>query len=357
MNLTKKKVSWPAEYEVIPVASLAEILAAAVVPQQVDEAEVLLQLRLMDYSKSIKAAISLGELPIRDATTWVPLPAYADTAHTVVNAKEFKSYLERTGSVVELVIEPSRKKIIWKPREQAIRLLALPKKLATLISEEAPDINDVEAFLDNDDDYGRHLEEFESAIDAAVRWGELPIRDPETYGIRDAKDIDNAVVSVEDLQKYLKRNNSLIELVVETASDLRPQAPLPEVVKWNGQTYQPGPPLTDEEVEAARLEVEAIQEAERRGQVETQDWSVVKPQRFSPYRTPLYKFMCSEWQKGRLRRPTPRDVLDAWSVSLPAEIAKVLPDGLDYYDSNGNTKFLNLKALKQAIDRMTTQTD
>lgn len=279
MNLTKKKASWPAEYEVIPVASLAEILAEAVVPQQTDEAGVLLQLRLMDYSKSIKEAISLGELPIRDATTWEPLPAYADTAHTVVNAKEFKSYLERKGSVVELVIEPSQKRIIWKPREQAIRLLALPKKLATLISEEAPDINDVEAFLDNDDDYGRHLEEFESAIDAAVRWGELPIRDPETYGIRDAKDIDNAVVSVEDLQKYLKRNNSLIELVVETASDLRPQAPLPEVVKWNGQTYQPGPPLTDEEVEAARLEVEAIQEAEARSQAREQEAERERAQR------------------------------------------------------------------------------
>lgn len=271
MNLTKKKVSWPVEYEVIPVASLAEILAEAVVPQQTDEAGVLLQLRLMEYSKSIKEAISLGELPIRDATTWEPLPAYADTAHTVVNAKEFKSYLERKGSVVELVIEPSQKRIIWKPKEQVIGLYALPSTLAAVMSGDAPDINDVEGFLDNDEDFGRYLQETEFVIDMAVEEGELPVRDPETYEICDVKDTDDPVVSIEDLQKYLKRTNSLTGLVIETASDSRPQALLTEVVKWNGQTYQPGPPLTDEEVEASRLEVEAIQEAEARSQAREQE--------------------------------------------------------------------------------------
>ena len=47
------------------------------------------------------------------------------------------------------------------------------------------------------------------------------------------------------------------------------------------------------------------------------------------------------------------DVVEAWRNNAPAEIAKVLPDGFDYYDAKGNTKTADLEAIRKAIGRMT----
>jgi len=52
--------------------------------------------------------------------------------------------------------------------------------------------------------------------------------------------------------------------------------------------------------------------------------------------------------------PTARDVVEAWRNNAPAEIAKVLPDGFDYYDANGNTKTAGIDAIRNAIKRMTS---
>lgn len=84
-----------------------------------------------------------------------------------------------------------------------------------------------------------------------------------------------------------------------------------------------------------------------------QAWQVRKPQRFTGYTAPLYRLL-SEAHRADKSRPTARDVLEAWRTNPPAEIAQVLADSFDYYDSQGDTKPADLNALGKAINRMTT---
>ena len=81
-------------------------------------------------------------------------------------------------------------------------------------------------------------------------------------------------------------------------------------------------------------------------------WTVRKPQRFKGYSVPLFRLLAAAHQEGK-PRPTARDVLEVWRLRVPAEIAKVLPDGIDYYDANGDTKTAGLEAIRKVIGRMT----
>ncbi|WP_208616340.1 hypothetical protein [Acidovorax carolinensis] len=82
-------------------------------------------------------------------------------------------------------------------------------------------------------------------------------------------------------------------------------------------------------------------------------WTVTKPQRYSGYAAPLHRLLVTAHREGR-PRPTARDVLEAWRINKPAEIAKVLPDGFDYYDANGNAKPASLEAIRKSINRLTS---
>jgi len=82
------------------------------------------------------------------------------------------------------------------------------------------------------------------------------------------------------------------------------------------------------------------------------DWTVSKPQRYNGYTAPLHRLLTAAHRDGN-PCPTARDVVEAWRINAPAEIAKVLPDGFDYYDAKGNTKTADLEAIRKAIGRMT----
>ena len=82
------------------------------------------------------------------------------------------------------------------------------------------------------------------------------------------------------------------------------------------------------------------------------DWTVSKPQRYNGYTAPLHRLLAAAHRDGN-PCPTARDVVKAWRNNAPAEIAKVLPDGFDYYDAKGNTKTADLEAIRKAIGRMT----
>ena len=82
-------------------------------------------------------------------------------------------------------------------------------------------------------------------------------------------------------------------------------------------------------------------------------WTVTKPQRYSGYAAPLHRLLVAAQRDGNLC-PTARDVVEAWRNNAPAEIAKVLPDGFDYYGANGNTKTAGIDAIRNAIKRMTS---
>ena len=82
-------------------------------------------------------------------------------------------------------------------------------------------------------------------------------------------------------------------------------------------------------------------------------WTVRKPKRYRGYAAPLHRLLVAAQRDGNLC-PTARDVVAAWRNNAPAEIAKVLPDGFDYYDANGNTKTAGIDAIRNAIKRMTS---
>ena len=82
-------------------------------------------------------------------------------------------------------------------------------------------------------------------------------------------------------------------------------------------------------------------------------WAVKKPQRYSGYAAPLHRLLAGAHREGK-PCPTARDVVEAWRTDRPAEIAKVLPDGFDYYDSKGDAKTASLDAIRKAIERMTS---
>lgn len=86
---------------------------------------------------------------------------------------------------------------------------------------------------------------------------------------------------------------------------------------------------------------------------DTPAWTVTKRQRFKGYSLPLYRLLATAHRDGN-PCPTALDVVEEWRTNTPAEIAKVLSDSIDYYDSKGNTKAANLEAIRKAIKRMTS---
>ncbi|MDD2535387.1 MAG: hypothetical protein PHW78_02300 [Macromonas bipunctata] len=82
-------------------------------------------------------------------------------------------------------------------------------------------------------------------------------------------------------------------------------------------------------------------------------WPITKPQRYKGYSAPLHRLLAAAHRDGK-PRPTAREVVEAWHTDKPAEIAKMLTDGFDYYDAKGNTKPADLDAIRKAIERMTS---
>ncbi len=89
--------------------------------------------------------------------------------------------------------------------------------------------------------------------------------------------------------------------------------------------------------------------------VEVPAWNLSKPQRYQGYAKPLYLLLQTA-HNAKQRRPTAREVIDAFAASKPNEIAQILPNGFDYYDAKGGTKGATLAAIGETISRMTAKT-
>lgn len=82
-------------------------------------------------------------------------------------------------------------------------------------------------------------------------------------------------------------------------------------------------------------------------------WTLREPERHQGYSLPLYRALLAAYRAGRTR-PKARDILEAFRSDRPSEIAQVNHDGFTYYDSTGNAKPADLKAIGEAIRRMTS---
>lgn len=121
----------------------------------------------------------------------------------------------------------------------------------------------------------------------------------------------------------------------------------------------PAPQTTTSEREPAAEnlaggEQPAMESSSKATVVNLPDWELRKPKRAYSYAYPLYLFLQEAHAAGR-PRPTAREVVEAWTEKWPKEVAKVLADGFDYYDANGDTKWADLDAIRKAIGRMTVQ--
>jgi hypothetical protein len=83
-------------------------------------------------------------------------------------------------------------------------------------------------------------------------------------------------------------------------------------------------------------------------------WRLKKPIRYQGYGKPLYDVLKIAHNAGD-DCPTARDVLDAFKVSKPPEVIEIMSDGLKYYDSNGDSKPADIRAIAKAIGRLVEQ--
>lgn len=84
-----------------------------------------------------------------------------------------------------------------------------------------------------------------------------------------------------------------------------------------------------------------------------ESWHLKKPERAHGYTWELYSVLKAARDAGK-PRPTARDVLDSWAASKPPNILEVMTDEFKYQDSSGDVKPTSIKALRKAIDRMTS---
>lgn len=86
------------------------------------------------------------------------------------------------------------------------------------------------------------------------------------------------------------------------------------------------------------------------------NWVIVEPRRQRGYNVALYHTLKRALDDGR-PIPKPWQVLEEWRQKQPPDIAKILTDGFDYYNSDGNTESVTLGALRVAICRMTKKSE
>lgn len=193
------------------------------------------------------------------------------SANTEITRDDLSAPEGRGGMPLEM------KKIIWPAQKIAIPVSDLHCLLADAVTRNPPPHpdEDDEEWATYEQELGLNLVRYESTIDAAITRGELPIRDPIT-GERLPSHVNaqHAVVSMKDLQEYLKRSGSFVELSIEPESvsaESHPTSSSMTAQMWCGDEEKAPPDWTDEEVEAARVEVEAIQAAEARSQAHEQE--------------------------------------------------------------------------------------
>lgn len=340
---SRKAIYIPHTVDVIPLDELASRLAATIHDPSGTDAE---WSRHNDLTRVLKAdfvrAGGAGQLVVRHPVAHVPVQP--DTQGAVVLVDDAARYLAESGSRFRITRHIQALPFVGLHPLQPVPLADVPHMVARAMYPESDDeVMEVHG-------YGVTNFEVQSRIERAQMLGELTLINP-TDGQPLPFSSPHACVAAGDLCDFFSGGAE------KQPPAMAPAVPLPVPVTWQGHTYQPGPEMTPDEADKAAAWADAMNKAEVLKQTERQNWHVVQPKRFSPYGAALLKFLSSEWQKGRMRRPTARDVLEAWSITKPSDIYEVMHDGLKYLDSQGNVKELSLAALKEAIARRTKVND
>ncbi len=179
----------------------------------------------------------------------------------------------------------------------------------------------------------------------AVRQGRLRVRDCQTrFALKpDAPSVDvlPSLVSVNDFREFVAELGYAVQV-----GDLSEESVSQDVPASSERSLAPA---TEAEPDVIGVGWLALDEHACNAHA----WIVIKPQRDREYSMPLYRLLLVAHREGK-PRPTARQVVDAWRMDMPPEIAKMLPDGFDYYDAKGNTKTAELEGIRKRIGRMTS---
>lgn len=170
----------------------------------------------------------------------------------------------------------TKKKVSWPDTAEVFPLAELPELLASFIDGDFPaGDDDSEARESFYREHALNRLRYETSIGRAIEFGELQARDSITWeAVPSYVNAEHVVVSIKDLQEYLKRIGSVIELIVEAGpastpefAETQPNAPsLTQVAftAWHGDQDEIPPSLSDDEIEEGRQWAVAMQEAEAR---------------------------------------------------------------------------------------------
>lgn len=339
-TISRKAIYIPHSIDVIALDELASRLAATIHDPGGTDAEWshhsgLTKVLIADFVRAGGA----GQLVIRHPVAHVPVQP--DTQGAVVLVDDATRYLAESGSRFRITRHIQALPFVGLHPLQPVPLADVPHMVARAMYPESDDeVMEVHG-------YGATNFEVQSRIERAQMLGELTLINP-TDGQPLPFSSPHACVAAGDLCDFFSGGAE------KQPPAMAPAVPLPAPVTWQGHTYQPGPEITPEEADEAAAWADAVNKVEGQEQVERQNWVVTKYERDTAYRPALHRYLVNEWEKGTVRCPTPKEVLAAFEVSQPPEIAKVLVDGFDYYDRDGNTKFASLDAIRKAIGRMTT---
>lgn len=118
--------------------------------------------------------------------------------------------------------------------------------------------------------------------------------------------------------------------------------------EWSERQYPPvATPLP---AIASKPPAPAIEPAAEQAQAPI--WHLATPDRFPGYRLALYRLLKAAHDAGK-PRPTAREVLDAWKLNRPEDVASVWSRGITYRTGTGATKTADTKAIQAAIENLT----
>lgn len=195
-------------------------------------------------------ACEIGQLVARDPVAH--MQCHPGTKGAMLLVDDAMHYLAESGASVRITRTPETIAFVGLHPDALVPLDDIPLLVATAMHDPETD----------SEWHGLQRVVTEKSIYDATSLGMLAMCDARTRQPLSVR-TSSACVTASDLCKFFEG--------ARKKEDAPAPVTRPEPVTWNGYTYQPPPPLTEDEVETARVEVEAMQAAEERRQAREQE--------------------------------------------------------------------------------------